>query len=190
MLLLDRRLDRSQLVSNSMAIIAHEFLHNWNGEALEPAGDDFLWFTEGVTNYCSHHVLRKANVITDAQFESHSRGIRERYRSNPYAAKVSLQNAANNDLRDKDMVNLLYDGGFLAAQTLDARLRAESGGSVTLVDVLRRMYENAKGSGTVDESSFLAAVRELTGSDLSGCLRMLVHAPGPTALAAISSPLE
>ena len=49
-LLLDRRLDRSELMDTPMAIIAHEFFHNWNGEALGPAGDEFLWFTEGVTN--------------------------------------------------------------------------------------------------------------------------------------------
>ena len=38
-LLLDRRLDRSELMDTPMAIIAHEFFHNWNGEALGPTGN-------------------------------------------------------------------------------------------------------------------------------------------------------
>jgi len=190
MLLLDPRLDRSDLMGTPMAIIAHEFLHSWNGEELEPSGNGFLWFTEGVTNFCSYYVLREANVITAEQYESRRRAISERYRANPCTAKVPIGEAANSDMRDKDMVNLLYDGGFLAAQALDGRLRAESGGAVTLVDVVRRMCENAHGGGTADETAFLAAARELTGGDLSGYLRDLVHKPAPKSLALASSSLE
>ena len=57
---------------------------------------------------------------------SRRRAIDERYRANPYAGTVSIGEAANSDMRDKDMVNLLYDGGFLAAEALEARLRAET----------------------------------------------------------------
>ncbi|MDD4857529.1 MAG: M1 family aminopeptidase [Candidatus Krumholzibacteria bacterium] len=190
MLLLDRNLDRSELMDTPMAIIAHEFFHNWNGEALAPAGDEFLWFTEGVTNYYSYYVLLRAGVISAAQLEDRSRAIFERYRSNPYAANVSIGEAANSDMSDKNMVSLLYDGGYLAARNLDERLREDSGGRVTLVDVLKRMYENAHGSGTADESSLLSAVKELAGSDLSGYLQTLVHTPDPKPLVSRASALE
>ena len=189
-LLLDRRLDRSELMDTPMAIIAHEFFHNWNGDALGSSGNEFLWFTEGVTNYFSYHVLREANVITTGQYESRRRAISERYHANPRASAVSIGDAGNSDMRDKDMVNLLYDGGFLAAEALDARLRAASGGAVTLIDVLKRMYENALGNGTADEASFLAAAGELAGRDFSGYVHTLVHTPDPKALASGSSPLE
>ncbi|HVO77209.1 MAG TPA: M1 family aminopeptidase, partial [Candidatus Bathyarchaeia archaeon] len=190
MLLLDGELDRSELMDTPMAIVAHEFLHNWNGEALEPAGSGFLWFTEGVTSFCSYYVLREARIITTTQYEARRLAIYERYHANPYASKVSIGEAANNDMRDKNMVSLLYDGGFLAARALDERLRAESGGTVTLVEVLKRMYGDAHGGGKVDETSFLAAARELTGSDLSGFLHDLVHSPAPKSLALASSSLE
>jgi len=189
-LLLDRRLDRSELMDAPMAIIAHEFFHNWNGEALGPSGNEFLWFTEGVTNYLSYHVLREANVITDAQYGSRRRAVSERYHANPYTSTVSIGAAGNSDMSDKDMVNLLYDGGYLVAEALDARLRADSGGSVTLIDVLKRMYKNVLASGTADEASFLAAAGELAGGDLSGYVRALVHTPDPKALASGSSSLE
>jgi predicted metalloprotease with PDZ domain len=190
LLLLDRGLDASELMDTPMAIIAHEFFHNWNGEALGPAGDDFLWFTEGVTNYVSYRVLREANVITLGQYESRRLAIFERYHANPYAASVPIGEAANSDMGDKDKVNLLYDGGFLAAEALDGRLRAESGGAVTLIDVLRRMYDDAGGAGTVDEASFVAAARELTGADLSAFLLDLVHTRDPKPLAERASSLE
>jgi predicted metalloprotease with PDZ domain len=190
MLLLDPRLDRSDLMDTPMAIIAHEFLHSWNGEELEPSGNGFLWFTEGVTNFCSYYVLREANVITAEQYENRRRAISERYRANPYTAKVPIGEAANSDMRDKDMVNLLYDGGFIAAQALDSRLRADSGGAVTLVDVVRRMCENTHGGARADEAAFLLAARELTGGDLSGYLREIVHEAAPKSLELASSSLE
>lgn len=189
-LLFDRRLDRSELTDTPMAIVAHEFFHNWNGEALGPAGSEFLWFTEGVTNYYAYQVLRDARVITDGQYGLLRRAIGERYRDNPYAGKVSIGDAANSDMRDKEMVNLLYDGGFLAAEALDARLRAETGGRVALIEVLKHMYKNSGGNIVVDEASFLRAASVLGGGDLSAYLNDLVHTSRPERLAAVSSPLE
>ena len=189
-LLLDRRLDRSELVDTPMAIIAHEFFHNWNGEVLGPTGTEFLWFTEGVTNYYAYQVLRDARVITDGQYALHRRALGERYRENPRAGTVSIGEAANSDMRDKDMVNLLYDGGFLAAEALDARLREETGGNLALIGVLKYMCRNAGAGVIVDESSFLRAASDLGGGDLTAYLNDLVHAPCPERLAPDSSPLE
>lgn len=189
MLLLDRRLDRSELVDTPMAIIAHEFFHNWNGEAIGPTGGEFLWFTEGVTNYYSYQVLRGARVITDAQYETRRRTIAGRYRENPYAGRVTIGEAGNSDMADKDMVNLLYDGGFLAAEALDADLRERTGGRVALIDVLKYMCEHP-GSSPAGESSFLGAASSLGGGDLSALLNDLVHAPRPALLEGDRSSLE
>lgn len=189
-LLLDRRLDRSELMDTPTVIIAHEFFHNWNGEGLGAAGKEFLWFTEGATNYYAYQVLRDVRVITDGQYGIRRRAIGERYRENPYAGKISIGDAANSDMRDKDMVNLLYDGGFLAAEALDARLRAETGGNVALIDVLKHMCGNAGGSSAVDESLFLRAASALGGGDLSLYLNEIVHTPCPERLAPNMSPLE
>jgi predicted metalloprotease with PDZ domain len=189
MLLLDRRLDRSELMDTPMAIIAHEFFHNWNGEAIGSAGGEFLWFTEGVTNYYSYQVLRGARVITDAQYETRRRAIARRYRENSYASRVSIGEAGNSDMTDKDMVNLLYDGGFLAAEALDAQLRAHTGGSVSLIDVLKYMCEHP-GAAPAGETFFLHAASVLGGGDLSVLLNDIVHAPRPALLASDRSPLE
>lgn len=189
-LLLDRKLDRSELMDSPMAIIAHEFFHTWNGEALGPAGDDFLWFTEGVTVYYSYRILERANVITSGQYGSRRQAIHERYRANPYVTTVSIGEAANSDMHDKNLVNLLYDGGFLAAEALEARLREETGDRVSLIDVLKRMHEDTRETGTVDESLFIRAAKELCGSDLSDIVNLLVHTPNPEPLAFHSSSLE
>ncbi len=189
MLLLDPRLDRSELMDAPMAIIAHEFFHNWNGEAIGSAGGEFLWFTEGVTNYYSYQVLRGARVITDGQYGTRRRMIAERYRANPYAGRVSIGSAGNSDMADKNMVNLLYDGGFLAAEAIDGHLRAHTGGRVALIDVLKYMCENAE-AAPAGEASFLSASNVLGGGDLSVLLNDLVHTSAPALLASDRSPLE
>jgi predicted metalloprotease with PDZ domain len=189
-LLLDRKLGRGELMDSPMAIIAHEFFHTWNGEALGPSGDDFLWFTEGVTVYYSYRTLERANVITKEQYMNRRRAICERYRANPYARTTSIGEAANSDLRDKNMVNLLYDGGFLVAEALEERIGEETGGAVSLIDVLKRMLEDTRLGSPVDESCFLRATEELCGKDLSGAVDLLVHTPAPEPLIQPSTCLE
>jgi predicted metalloprotease with PDZ domain len=181
-LLLDSRLDRSQLFDTPMSIIAHEFFHNWNGEALWPRGSDFLWFTEGATVYYSYKVLLDLDIITERQFECKRREIISRYLENSYLESVPVGSAGNSDLSDKDMVNLLYDGGFLAAESIDEQLRSLTGGRFELIDVLRYMYDNGTKMRGVDDEMLLKAIYDVSGCDLTSFLRMLIHEPAPPLL--------
>jgi len=178
-LLIDPRLDRSQLIDTPMSIIAHEFLHNWNGEMLRPASNDFLWFTEGVTTYLSHRVLLDAGIITERQYAAHAAAVAERYRGNPLRATVAIGEAGNSDMGDKNRVSLLYDGGFVAARALDRRLAVESAGRCTLVDVLRDLCARAGERPTIDEAGFAAAVRQRCGVEIEPFLNTIVHTPAP-----------
>ncbi len=182
-LLLDQHIDASELFDTPMSIIAHEFFHNWNGEALKPVTDDFLWFTEGVTVYYSYRVLVDVNVITQKQYDDHRRALRKRYLENPYLDSVSIGKAANNDLHDKAMVNLLYDGGFLAAEALDEYLAALSRGRVRLIDVLKTMYERDGGRKRINEETLLQTIKGTFGYDLSPFLKALIHTPASQILA-------
>ena len=181
-LLFDSRLDRSDLYDIPMSVIAHEFFHNWNGDAIKPESDELLWFTEGATVYYSYRVLLDINIIVPAQYEARRAHIIRRYLDNPYRSDVALTSAANSDLNDRDMVNLLYDGGFLAAEALDGRLAELSGGSVRLIDVLRRMYRDGTGRDGLGEDSLCEAIRRESGLDLSTFLHMLVHEPKPEVI--------
>lgn len=174
-LLLDSRINRAQLFDAPMAIVAHEFFHNWNGEALKPRSDDFLWFTEGVTVYCSYHVLRDVNIISAEQYKQQRESIIRRFLDNPYLESVPIRAAANSDLCNKDMVNLLYDGGFLAAEALDGRLSELTGGRVTLIDILKTMYKNNSNGGEIDEDVLVATISDTCGHDLTLFIDRLVH---------------
>ncbi len=190
LLLLDSRIDRSALLDAPMAVIAHEFLHNWNGESLAGADESFLWFTEGATVYCSYHILERAGVLSPKQLDAHRASVCSRYRSNPYRERVAIGEAGNGDLGDKDMVNLLYDGGYLAAEALDERIRVETNGESGIIDVIRYLHERSGRSNLAGERALLAAVTDLGGADLSRFLEDLIHTPSPLALANRLSTLE
>lgn len=178
-LLLDPRIDRSELFGSTMAIVAHEFFHNWNGEAVRSMDDGFLWFIEGVTGYYSYRILLDANIITSQQYQQRREAIRLRYLENPYLATVTIGQSGNSDLGDKDMVNLLYDGGFLAAEAIDRRLLEVSRGQVDIIKVIVSLRERG---GEVDEQSLLRAIERLCRVDLSPFISVLIHTPAPEIL--------
>lgn len=188
LLLFDPRLDRSDLFDTPMSIIAHEFFHNWNGDAIRPASDEFLWFTEGATVYYSYQILLDVNVIVPSQYEERRTAIARRYHENPYRPDVALASAVNSNLSDQDMVNLLYDGGFLAAEALDRRLAEITGDGVHLIDVLRDLYHDESSRGGVDEIILCDAIRRVSGKDLSSFINAMVQKPSPEVLKESASP--
>lgn len=62
-----------------LSTLAHEFFHSWNVERIRPAAlepfdffranpSDALWFAEGFTSYYTPLPIRRAGLITDAQY--------------------------------------------------------------------------------------------------------------------------
>jgi hypothetical protein len=181
-LFLDPAMDSSDLFDRPMSVVAHEFFHNWNGEAFKPEGDSLMWFTEGVTVYYSYKVLLEARIISRQRYDAIVGSIRDRYLANRYQGDMPLSRAGNNDLGDKEMVNLLYDGGMLAALELDKRISEVTGGRAGLIDVLRLIYERSEIGAVVGEKEIAAAAEEISGEDLVDFIRELVHDPSPAVL--------
>jgi predicted metalloprotease with PDZ domain len=181
LLLFDPAMDRSALLDDPMAIVAHEFIHAWNGETLRPRDDSSMWFTEGATVWCSYLVLQKAGVITSGQYEAIRARIGERLGRNRYLGTVPLCRAGNGDLADKEMVGLLYDGGFVAAEALDKRIASASGGTRGLADLLRRLYEAHPGGAEIGEREIAEAASAVAGCDLSEFIAGLIRDPGGLA---------
>jgi len=183
LLLFDPGMKRSNLYDLNMAVISHEFFHNWNGEALRPSSQGFMWFSEGVTVYYSYRVLLSLGIISQSRYDRKIEMIRMNYLDNPYRETVPIAFSGNSDMSDKDMVTLMYDGGAMAAGALDRHLKSISGSRVSLLDVLRSLYQKNKFGVAVDEQILIQEIRELTGRDISGFLDILVHTPSPDILA-------
>ncbi|MBN2070197.1 MAG: hypothetical protein JW814_01980 [Candidatus Krumholzibacteriota bacterium] len=183
LLLFDSKIDRSQLYGTPMAIISHEFFHNWNGEFLAPASDSFSWFTEGATVFYSYQVLLQERIISEEQYLEKRRVIEQRYFDNPELACVPIGDACNSDLSDKDMVNMLYDGGFLAAEAIDGWILEKSGGKYHLIDIMRSIYQKNPGGVVIDEEYLCLSIGEVVGSDISPFIRELIHTSATAILA-------
>ncbi|MCK4537487.1 MAG: hypothetical protein KAV42_01690 [Candidatus Krumholzibacteria bacterium] len=182
LLLLDRRIDRSQIYDTPMSIVAHEFFHNWNGEAIRPASDGMMWFIEGATVYYSYRALTDINILTSLQYDMRMKLIRQRFMDNPYLESVSISSAANRDLSDKDMVNMLYDGGFLAAGIIDEKIAELSGGRKGLIDVIRYLRDSNPDGCLLDEDKLCEALIQVTGHDFKAFMGELVDTPAPLAI--------
>ena len=187
LLFLDPAIDRSELYGAPMSIIAHEFFHNWNGEALQPVDDSFMWFTEGATVYFSYRVLLKAGIINDLQYDAAESAIIGRCRENALRGSVNLSMAGNSDLSDREMVILLYDGGFLAARAIDERISSITGGGSGLIDVIRRLYREDPDGREIGVDDLNAAILAETGVDLSVFIEELLADPMPASSADVSS---
>jgi len=182
LLLFDPRMDRSSLFDIPMAVISHEFFHNWNGDALTPESDNFLWFTEGVTVYYSYKILLDIGIITKNQYIYKRDSILENYLQNPYLEDTPIASSGNSDMSNKELVNLMYDGGFLAARAIDKHLIDVSEGKTELIDVIRSIYKRTKYGSKIDERTFIVEVKNITGNDISEYLRRLVHSPAPDVI--------
>ncbi len=183
LLLFDRSMDRSKLYDTPMAIVSHEFFHNWNGEAVAPASDSFVWFTEGATVYYSYKVLLRTKIISEGQYAEKRKVIEDRYLDNPYLETVAIGKAGNNDLSDKDMVNMLYDGGFLAAEALDMWIIEHTGRRYGLIDILRTIYRKHPDGVRIDEQYLISSVNVVADRDSSPFIMELIHTPATGILA-------
>jgi len=173
-LFLDPGMDKSSLFDIPMSIISHEAFHSWNGDALKPESDDFLWFVEGATVYYSYRVLLDTGIITREQFARRRSMILRRFMDNPYHGEIPIRRAANSNLGDKDLVNFLYDGGYLVSEALDGIIKERTGGEFSLIDVLRYLYRERGKYEYFNRERLICAIRELTGEDISSDLHRLV----------------
>ncbi len=187
LLLLDPGIDRSELYGAPMSIIAHEFFHNWNGEILRPADDSFMWFTEGATVYFSYKVVLNAGIINTLQYEAAESAITGRYLENTLRGSIPLSMAGNNDLSDREMVNLLYDGGYLAARAVDERILSLTDGRIGLIDVIRRLYTEDSGGRDIGARELCDAILAETGADLTAFIEKILADPLPAQSGDVSS---
>ena len=187
LLFLDPAIDRSALYGVPMSIIAHEFFHNWNGETLRPADDSFMWFTEGATVYFSYRVLLKVGIINGLQYDAAGSAITGRYEKNALRGSVHLSMAGNGDLSDREMVNLLYDGGFLAARAIDKKISSLTGGGSGLIDVIKWLYREYPDGREIGTGDLNAAILAEIGIDLSSFIEELLADPLSDLSADVSS---
>jgi predicted metalloprotease with PDZ domain len=205
----------SQLLSDSgideaLTDAAHEFFHTWNVKRLRPAAlgpfdytkEDYtqsLWFAEGITSYYSYVALRRAGIWSEAEFRKHLSGEIQTLESEPGRKLMSAESSSfhawfydrSPQMQETNFANTTisyYNKGALLGMLLDLEIRARTGGSKSLDDVVRLMYQRFYGAPAAtyylpgrgyEESDILQAVNEVSGSDFTGFFRRYVQGTDP-----------
>ncbi|MEJ2921568.1 peptidase M61, partial [Bordetella avium] len=143
-----------------LGLVSHEYFHTWNVKRIKPAAfapynlaqpdlTRLLWIFEGFTSYYDDLLLLRAGVITrDDYLRLLSKTITSVMRS-PGRHKQSVADSSFDAWtryykQDENSANALvsyYTKGSLVALGLDLLIRQDSGGSHSLDDVMRLLWQ-------------------------------------------------
>jgi predicted metalloprotease with PDZ domain len=143
-----------------------------------------LWFFEGFTSYYDDLLLRRANLIDDAQYlrlinKTINQVLQTPGRHVHSVAQSSFEAWTKYYRQDANSVNLTvsyYTKGALVALCLDLSLRQHGvrNHSVTLDHVMRALWQRCQ-AGPMQEADLLAVLQELTGRSWAKDIRAWVH---------------
>jgi predicted metalloprotease with PDZ domain len=183
--------DGSPFLAQVKFLLAHEYFHTWNGTKMratdggeKDGGFGVMWFSEGFTNFYARELLRRAGLIDDATYAEKLNEALAGYDANPF------RNAENATIREKfwtdpNVGQLPYQRGDLAAMVIDANIRARSGGTRSLDDVMRALVARAKTDPDVDANVILDALAAEVDAPTAAWLRPVLldgkDVPMPTA---------
>jgi predicted metalloprotease with PDZ domain len=147
-----------------LGTVSHEFFHSWNVERIRPrtlepfnfadtnmTGE--LWLAEGFTNYYGPLILRRAGLLSDADFAAEMGGqintvltapgrqVRTLEEMSRFAPFVDAAAAIDRTSFDNTFISY-YTWGASVGIGLDLALRERSNGAVTLDHFMRRLWED------------------------------------------------
>jgi len=164
-----------------VTLIAHEYLHRWNGEVIARAAPEELvyWFTEGFTDFFARRILLRHGMLTPAQWLEVTNEACCRYQQSP------VQNAPAERIRadfwkDPDVQQLPYLRGAVVAALVDAEIRATSHGARSLDDLMRDLVAAGRRGEKITNASLVATVARFTGAPFAARIRAIVE-DGATA---------
>ncbi len=143
-----------------LGLVAHEHFHAWNVKRIRPDAlgpfdyenenyTKLLWVAEGATEYYSNLIMLRAGLITVNDFlRQRAAGIKQ-LQELPGRFETSLEEASFDAWikyyrRDENAINnqiSYYDKGEIVNMMLDITIRTASGGSKSLDDVMRFLYD-------------------------------------------------
>ena len=172
----------------NLGVLAHEFVHSWNGKYRRPAGlatrdfqepmrGDLLWVYEGLTNYLGYVLAARSGLWTDHYYKErlaqvgayldHLPGREWRPLADTAVAAQLLYDAPSEWAafrRDTDF----YDEGWLIWLDVDTLIRQLTSGQQSIDDFCRRFYGGPSGSPMVKPyvlDDIVAALNEIAPHD-------------------------
>jgi len=181
-----------------LGLVSHEYFHLWNVKRMKPAAftpydlskethTDLLWVFEGVTSYFDDLALVRSGLIDDSSYlellgQTATRVARGGGRRRQSVAESSFDAWTKFYKQDANATNAIvsyYAKGSLIAMALDLKLRSESGGELSLDDVMRAAWQRWGESGEgMPEDGFEKLCAEVSGLDLDDFFDAAVRGTG------------
>jgi predicted metalloprotease with PDZ domain len=208
----DNRMDENSLGDAALRegvaeLLAHEYVHSWNGKYRRPAGllspdyqkpmdGSLLWVYEGLTQFWGTVLPVRAGLITP---ESHREmlaslagtfdvesGDRWRPLADTAVAAQILYDAPAAFESARRSVDF-YEASEFLWLNVDAELRARTGGHASLDDFMKRFYAGSSGQPALKpyiEADVYAALTSIAAADWRALIRRHLDSLGPQALLA------
>jgi predicted metalloprotease with PDZ domain len=182
----------------ALRLLSHEFFHTWNvkrirSEVLGPfdyRAENYtrlLWAMEGITEYYSVLLLRRAGLMTaQGLLQLLSEWLSDLAQV-PGRHVQSLDEASFDawikyyrpDEHSANATVSYYLKGGLASLLLDMEMRRRTGNRATLDDLMRLLWDRYGASGRgVPEDGYEALVGELAGGDWTGFFERTIRGTG------------
>ena len=188
-----------------LGLVSHEFFHTWNVKRLRPVElgpfdyeteilTKSLWLAEGVTSYYDLLLVRRAGLITVAEYlggnppgatsdSSEAKNDIESLQETPGRLVQPVESSSFDSWikfyrRDENSVNTsisYYTKGAVAGFLIDAKIRQATDGAKTLDDAMRLAYSRYSGDKGYTPTEFRATVSEVAGTDLSAFFTRLLE---------------
>lgn len=188
-----------------LGLASHEYFHLWNVKRMQPAAftpcdlsrevhTALLWVFEGITSYYDDLALLRSGLVpVDSYLEllgqTMTRVQRGGGRRRQSIAESSFDAWTKFYKQDANAVNAIvsyYAKGALVALALDLKMRAETGGRVSLDDVMKAAWQRWGESGQgMPEEGFELLCSEVSGVDLDDFFNAAVRGTGELPLEAL-----
>lgn len=194
------RSDAGKGYQDFLGLVSHEYFHTWNVKRIKPQAfapyrltqENFtrlLWVFEGFTSYYDDLMLLRSGVIQESDYLERLGKVISVVQRGPGRLKQSVADSSFDTWtrfykQDENSPNALvsyYTKGSLVALGLDITIQSASGGTRSLDDVMRLLWQRygrdfyREGRQGVPEDAMPALIREATGVDASGFLERYAY---------------
>ena len=211
-----RTAERSEGYITFLGLCSHEYFHTWNVKRIKPAVfapydlqvenyTPLLWLFEGFTSYYDDLMLVRSGIISEATYfkllgKTVANVLRGTGRTKQSVAESSFDAWSKYYRQDENAPNAIisyYTKGSLVGLAFDLTIRAKSGGTKSLDDVMRALWErygrdfyiNGAGGGSgVTERDVEAIFDEVSGVRLKNIFERYVRGLEDVPLAKLYAP--
>ena len=201
----DSRVNENSLSQqNSIGVVAHEYVHSWNGKFRRPAGlatpdfqqpmvGDLLWVYEGLTQYLGYVLAERSGIWSEsyykerlaqiAAFLDNEPGREWRPLSDTTTAAQLLYFSPGQWTAYRRTTDF-YDEGWLIWLDVDTQIRQLTNGQKSIEDFCHLFHGGESSAPTVKPYTFddvVAALNQVAPHDWKGFLSARIYQITPHA---------